>query len=1091
MCDLIDLNSPVRKGLLSSQLASPLIPVPTDTACNNCNNHINEPNSLVIGKRNSLENNPFDMVLHKTTEYIQKKHDPFEVTLKKALKPKYKKNTPIRNCSFDFKDDYSLKQKRYPQKLKMNRTLDESLINKELTQRNLSTNKRVNESVKFDLNKTNFLRDDLKSDSNNSSFSKNTNNICDIDIQVNDLSILNQSVMNDTLFETDTELNKERMKSISQNETSICIEKDKDNINLIPSSTTFLGIPKFQRSLSETKDELSKKSKNLKELSLVEPLRINSRSRSSVSSLYSLDLLNEGFLSSRSSVFSSLSNVSSIHRINSVSSTSHPSIMLSDGTINRTFLESCSSEKSDLSRLTEQMDFTKETKSVLPTSRHSITSVTNVLNKDQSSISDLTNRFNELKMKTLELSLENSAKEKNKTTSVFSDDINTCVSVTKRSEECHTNDKLIDVDVFTPDMNCSKEYCTTSISDTSSDSVFTEGNTINKSILHEAKVLSKTFKELALKSSLESSIDDLMSNNLSWTSELLPAFDDEVDNLIELPTSPNENNLNSKNKIVTEHIHNDSYANKNEELVINTVKEKIKDLETELIDPISIDKRITTATLLLDLKKLITIENNIEANKLLENLEKVLGINWENNTELLTTYLSPTNNLSKSPQKSNNSLEIKNVTENNMEFSQEDNLTNGLPNDIKGSGICSNMNFNDSNNKYSANNKECLKEINSNGTENIKKETDENDLDIQNTCKKHSSCKTNDNNCLNEKVAIELLTNIGKLLTEQTEEHSTLNLLKNLGKVLNFASNNCNVNENTKSDNNGIEAQQTSKKSKAKFENKTQTSIKTKSVNKLSLSTISTVKTKFKTKVGGDIPHKKGPLKAVLPIGNMQKKDTINKKAIPTTSSVTPPKSHKIISSTPNSTDNIAKNKYTVNKSSQSSKPVASSTPDSLNFKTCKIQSQISNYSRKRNISCDISPVTTRRNVSNSNGVNNSPKRISKLQSPKKTTPKRRSSNSSIPKSQTPPVSKRLNSSLDVNHYERLSELPQQSYKLSNSQKNSPVSLKNTGCNMQQSPLRNSNKIMHKVKPINLISKLRRHSVGTNVMEKENNYINY
>lgn len=63
MCDLIDLNSPDRKGLISTRLASPLIPIPADTVCNNYNIQTNESNSLIIGKRDSLENNPFDMVL--------------------------------------------------------------------------------------------------------------------------------------------------------------------------------------------------------------------------------------------------------------------------------------------------------------------------------------------------------------------------------------------------------------------------------------------------------------------------------------------------------------------------------------------------------------------------------------------------------------------------------------------------------------------------------------------------------------------------------------------------------------------------------------------------------------------------------------------------------------------------------------------------------------------------------------------------------------------------------------------------------------------------------------------------------------------
>ncbi|XP_053971223.1 homeobox-like protein HDP1 isoform X1 [Hylaeus volcanicus] len=1144
MCDLIDLNSPDTKGLLSTQLASPLIPVPKDTAYDNYNDHANETRSLATEKRNSLENNPFDMVLHKTTEYIQKKHDPFEVTLEKALRSKRKKNSSV-----DFTD--SLKQKRYSQKLKMNRTLDESLINRKLNQKTVSTNKIVNENIVSDSNKTNMLNDE------------NTNNPSTIDVQDANLSILNQSIMNDTLLEPFKELNKEETNSISQSKTLICMELDKVNINKKPTSPTFLRVPKLLRSHSQG-EKVSPKRSYLKHLSLIESLRTNSESGSSI---HSTDFMNEGFLNSRSdrgSVLSSISNISSMNRLSSVSSTSYLSTMLSDGTINRTFLESCSSEKSDNMKLTEQTDFDKEINLV---SSISMCSITNASNKAHSSMSDLTDQFNKLKAKTLELRvLENSPNEKNEIASISSNNVKECMTVMEKNEECNTNNKLIDVDIFTPDMSSSKEQSKSSISDVSSDSVFSEENKMNKSILHEAKLLAKTFEDLAVKTSSGSSIDDLITNNSSWTLELLPAFDDEVDNLIELPTSPNINTINSANEKVVECSYNtDSCSNKRET--------NMKDLEMELIEPISVEKRVATATLLLDLKKLITAENNMEANKLLDNLETVLGINWKNNTELLTTYLNSTNDLSKSPQKSNSCLEIKNVTENNMEQSQEDNLNSSLSNDVKGSVICADMNLNDSNmSKYSVDNQKNVKEINDN----------ENELDTQNICKKDSSCRTDNNNSFeNEKIVMELLTNLGKLLTGQTKEHSSLNLLKNLGKVLNCASNNCDTNENIKNDSNKIKIQHTSKKSKIKVENKSRTSILSKSDNRLSLdleskkqpvsknfirrsisvsqtpptknlprplmskgknasqlkqvtkrfpsdpgfisstssttvithnnkedvekgsvtvpildlqkektTMISSVKTKLKKKIGGDISQKKGPLKAVLPIGSMHKRESISKKVSPITDAATPPKFHKIISSTPNSIHSTAENKCTTKRYSRSSKPVASSTPDAQNSKTCKVQSQITNGLKKRNFSCDISPVTTRVNLNDSNGTNNSPKRVSKLPSPKRTTPKRCPVNSSIPKSQTPPVSKRLNSSFDVNQYERLCKSPQRlSHKRSISQKNSPISMRNTNGSTQCSPLRDSNKIIHKVKPINLISKLRRHSIGTNVMEKENNYI--
>ncbi|KZC10287.1 hypothetical protein WN55_01403, partial [Dufourea novaeangliae] len=689
---------------------------------------------------------------------------------------------------------------------------------------------------------------------------------------------------------------------------------------------------------------------------------------------------------------------------------------------NRTFLESCSSEKSDSStKLNEKASPIEGINSASLPSKNLVTSVANTSTKTRSSMSDLTDRFNKLKARASELHVsENTINEKNQTTSSFSNDIKECVTVMKEKEESDTDNRLIDIDIFSPQMNYGKDQYKSSISDTSSDSVFLDESKVNKSILHEAKLLARTFEELALRTSSGSSIDDLITNNPLWTSELLPAFDDEIDNLIELPISPDTSNANPNNKKVMERTDNVPHINRNRKFVANISKENIKDLEMELIAPIPTEKRVTAATLLLDLKKLINTEIDTEANKLLENLEKVLGINWDNNTELLTTYLNVTNNLAKSPQKSNSNLEIKNVAENNMEFSQENNVTDDLIENIEESAHGTNMNINDSNlGKCSTNNQKCLKEINRESKEMDEElkirngrtgnENKGRDFNVQTTCNVNTSCTTESNDSVNEKVAIELLTNLSKLLSGQTEEHSTINLLRNLGRVLNFHSNNCNINEKEKTNKSDVDIHQTPKKANLKYENKSHSSVLSKSVNRYSL--------ELESKV------------------------------------------HKIISSTPNSTDN----RCPLKKSSRPSKPVASSTPDAENSKARKVQSQKSKSSKKRNFGCDISPVTTRVNDNNSNGVNNSSKRFSKLLSPKKT-PKLRPVDSSIPRCRTPPVNKRLNSSCDINQYERTAESPQRSlYKMSSSQNNSPISLKKNGGKIQQSPLRDSNKIMHKV----------------------------
>ncbi|XP_033331345.2 uncharacterized protein LOC117223252 [Megalopta genalis] len=1165
-CDLIDLNSPDRKGFRGCRLASPLIPVPTDAAESNCNSHVDKTSSLVTVKRDSLENNPFDMVLHKTTEYIQKKDDPFEVVLEKALKSKHKKGASSRTCSIDFTDDYILKRRKKSQKLKMNRTLDESWINEELSPKNMPDNKMSNVGITFGSNKFDIQIDHLKPTniSADLSVSKSKCVIPTIQVQDTDLSILNQSVMNDTLFEIQSDTCNDNQDNILMN-----LKEDVYTIGHIQTASTLL--PKLRRSFSQGENILPKRSQCLDRISVIESVQTEYENKNSTSS--SPDFLNEGFLKSGSigsSIFTSISSISSIAQSSNSPSIINTSLILSNGTLNRTFLESCSSDKSN----TTKINSSKEVRSTSLTTNGLIKPVTNISNKTRASISDLTDRLNKLKTKASEYHVPEIITDKEtETISSLSNDIKESVTVMENNEKCDTNNKLIDVDLFSPGSNCSSHQCRNSISDTSSDSVFLDEDKVNKSILHEAKILARTFEEMALKTSSGSSTDDLISNNPLWTSELLPAFDDEVDNLIELPTSPNINNVNSSHEKVT-HC-KDSVLHEN-------TNDNVKDLEKELIDPISTEKRVTAATLLLDLKELINTENNTEANKLLENLERALGISWESNTELLSTYLNLTNNLAKSPQKLNNDLEMKNVTETTIEHSLDTNVTGDLSENIKELGT--NLNGNDSSlDKFSVNSQKCLKEIDNelndrlrNDNEKTKIENENEDSNAQNTNTEGTTRRVESNNSVNENVVMDLLTNIGKLLIGQPQEYATVDFLKKFGDVLHLVSGNINVNENIKTNTNDVEIVQISKGSKLKYENKANSSVLSKSVNRLSLqmeskkqstgkpspkrstsisqilpvktipspllcqrkstnqlkdvakrfssdpgfislvtnqkvitndnkfksvqdveiksdtnlekektAVVGTVKSRLKKKVGGDVINKKGPMKATLPIGNMQKKESFNKNMNSTTDT-TPPNAHKIISSTPNPT--VTRN--IVKKPTRPLKPVASSTPDAQNSKTRRLPSHTSNNTNKRNSTCDVSPVTTRLNVSNSDGVNSSPKRTGKIPSSRNTTPKRRSVDSSIPRSQTPPVNKKLNSSLNVSHHERLIESPQRSsYKVSNSQKNSPISLRRNGNNTQQSPLRDNNKLAHKVKPVNLISKIRRHSVGNNVMEKENAYI--
>ena len=133
---------------------------------------------------------------------------------------------------------------------------------------------------------------------------------------------------------------------------------------------------------------------------------------------------------------------------------------------------------------------------------------------------------------------------------------------------------------------------------------------------------------------METSGYDLLSSHMRFDFEQLPESDDEavVDNLIDLPSSP----------LKPEAPPNSPTENEGESpLFSESQKEKnnMKEIETEFIEPKDPEKKIMAISLLLELEKLIKTEKNTDAEKLLNELEKVLGVKWENNTELLATYL--------------------------------------------------------------------------------------------------------------------------------------------------------------------------------------------------------------------------------------------------------------------------------------------------------------------------------------------------------------------------------------------------------------------------------------------------------------------
>lgn len=430
MCDLIDLNSPDAKGSLDpTKLASPLIPAPKSVESNG------EINSLMITekRRESDGNNPFDRVLHETVEYVTKKADPFEMMLQRALKSKRKGNIDLRARSVNFADDFTPKSKKRYFK-RRNKTLDGSLLENKLDVSIGDSKMEMRKETdsfnvrNIDVCDNNMIVEPSSYKDNDESISmpKQNDKIVVNNSESLELSILNQSAMNDTLLETVPKFQKD-------DNIPFFLEKDtllKEFI-LFPNNN-------FKRSLSQgtgrspTLSYLNRRSQSVTD----DEKKISQNDYNIVPSF-----LDKGFLESRcneQSVFSTLSNVSSIAKLNSISSIS--SSVLSIDTMNHAFLDNNS---------------LKASQEKINTSDNSVE-----MKSKQYNFSDLAARLEKLKC------------TMNGTISI-SNKIEAESDFIKEENKQITNDKLIDVDVFSPEENTSKERNKSSSSATSLESVFT------------------------------------------------------------------------------------------------------------------------------------------------------------------------------------------------------------------------------------------------------------------------------------------------------------------------------------------------------------------------------------------------------------------------------------------------------------------------------------------------------------------------------------------------------------------------------------------------------------------------------------------
>lgn len=1028
MCDLIDLDNSMCSPL-NNNLASPLIPIPSNVGQSSSNISSDKSKLIVDKYETSLGNNPFDAILDEAIKSVDEEGDPFEIVSREALKKDVAIILEDKNVNItdDLKATYS------SQKLEEGKNFDESFPNANVT-------KPIN------------------------------------DMNSLDLSILNLSAMNDMLYETNCDIEEDKISCMALQKVPLYTQQTESDTEKISIDTEPVPM-KYMRSRSQSdimqqcKQYLRQRINSAIETS--KTCKISTSDTNSLSSTTFHNFLDKGFIEDQcnnNSVFSNLSNISNDKRLvhNSLLYNSASSI-ISNNIINCDLLNSCSSEVSCNTDLNEKINNTMNTISI-----NSKLSSPTISVQTQIDIPDLVHKLNAIKMKKPKTQ---ASQIENIENGILSKQIvnNTALHYknTNGKTTLDNDDEVLDINVCIPEITISKS-CSTD----SSDSIFSDNNKENEFILDEAKVLARTFEELARRVS-GSSLDEFIINDPMWTSELLPAFEDEeVNDLIDLPNREKNNH--------------DISTHKND--LENNIRHGI---DKSSFSPITADKKIVS-TLLLDLKKIVKTENNFEAKILFDNLEKVLGIKTDKNIEL-STHNQKSNDLQKSHENYNsgsdnarsNDTKIHKI-EINEDLCQNDRMTDEIDKEV----------LNDSKKVMTIENKV------------------ENDISLINEDTKasltHTETKKEENN---EKAAVELLINLGKVLSAQSEESTTLNLLKNLGEVLHLISQNNqkknieqydvspinsrrsmvtdksktgrkvrSLNVRTLDENmfrrsmltnrspnkalgstsvlkhNGRSQLKDAKKrfssdsdltNSASYKNKIAANIeglKKKATTRKDIQQVNNetnnqeekmsiklaTKTQLKSKIKTEIINKKGPMKAIIPIGNMQRKSIITS---PKSSRNTP--SIKINNSMSNSLV-----KGSMLKKSAKSKNLVSSTP---NTPKCKSLIQIPTFQRcdnRLNVSCDISPINVEEEVSSTtkHKVYFSPRRTSQ-----------------------------------ITEFSQIS-----SKKEGNIYKRSPVICKKMGVSQLKSPLKDSNKIITKAKPLNLTAKLRRSNNGSSTYDKEN-----
>ncbi|CAD6237059.1 GSCOCG00002119001-RA-CDS, partial [Cotesia congregata] len=924
MSDLIDLTSPEEKKIKPPKLTSPLIPLPDDKGNPGESKHINNP-IINLEACGNLDDNPFDSALRKTSEFVSKSQDPFEIVWEKSM------NSTRKSCRSTGD--------------KLNKTAD-GFVTPSVTSvpKNVTKSKNPVISVKpptpefheLSILDQSCLNDSFLLDSSVTGRPSTERYLkrlaSDIESPNFELSqsILNQSTLNDSLSGTNSD--DCPIKSIAAQRLASCVQQGLKQAEAARKNQGY----HHQRSLSQgchVSPHYSKSSRSYSATSVGLDKSLQELELASRDTL--LNPLNNGFLNS------SRDTISDISFIRKFSSASGGSSTDTYNKINRAFIASKSLIENDTVRK----------------------SINSRLSTSFAEISDLKAKLSLLKSKSL---------LGNETGSVFD------------PEAIIINHNI------------------------TSDSVFIDENWDRA---NDARLIADKLEKMLTKSHKSSDSDELPSR-IPSDSEVLTDNEVRVENLIELSSdTSNSTGFNSADKVQSS---SQSHLKSNDNSSVDVVRE----LEKELIDA---ENKPAAASLLMDLKKLIKAENNSQAIELLKNLEKMLGVKCQSNADLLEIFMNSSTSSSLNKDKNSNNFEDTSIKSSDF---THDTIKENIS---KGDSI------NSSDSKDKSQNSSTLKLI----------------AGIQESLEKLLSENVGQPKLLLKKLNSVFSSIVSSEKTPATSPVKTARVspMKNPGLSRSVSSLARRSVDSPTKKSFGLKRRTSmtqipytgsSRRSSSVGRSVRADSPKKEIKSRLSSSAYQVTKSQVQQEVAVKIKPvpvigksklrkkpeqalevtKKGPLKAVIPLGNMHRRASLGKRVAPTT----PPKSARASigkTSTPNTGEEV----LDCLKKPPKTKPLAASTPEG-GYKNTRSSLPVPKSPRP---SCSISPVTPKTPMVTPKTPRGSSPRVTPGVSPRiqnKNNSYERSQVKKISSPTTPKSSPRVNKIKEVSHRLSLSSQP-------------------------------------------------------------------